>query len=355
MQIVINAGGKGTRLWPISTPNLPKQFCKILAQKSLLGTTYDRLLQSFQEDNIWISINQKHLGFLKKDLPHFDSNRVLQEPSRRDTFPAVAAHAAVVASQTSSTEPIVFIACDSLIYPQSKIKTQNLTLQKKVEAVLKNQFEIAVIGVKPTFPSPQFGYIHINKTDQGKCFQEAVKVVSFKEKPSLETAKKYLAEGNYFWNFGSFAFTFDSLMSIVQKNLPNCTTPLKNIFEAGKIDAKNYDLLKKTSFDYAVLENAKHLGMVGMEVGWDDIGGFDTLHKYLPKIKSLEEKQQVSKTNPNHIQVDGKNNKAQLQDPDKKVAFVGVSDLILVETEEGILVCDPKKAKEVKKVSGYFE
>jgi mannose-1-phosphate guanylyltransferase len=264
----------------------------------------------------------------------------------------VVSHAAVVASHTTRQEPIIFLSSDHYIAPQESIDMHNQALRLIEDTLRQNMYDILVAGVHPNYPSSRFGYIQIDKQDQDKLAYQAVDVQSFREKPSMEVAEKYLEAGNYLWNFGAFAFDFNSLLKNVQPILPQAVEPLEKIYKEGEIKLENFRQLPKTSFDYAVLEHTQKLGVVGMNVQtWDDIGGVDSLYQYLSEAAKHEEQPQKS----NVIQIDAKGNRVQTHDPRKKYALVGVSDLVVVETPEGLLIADPKKAGEVKKASQYFE
>lgn len=362
MQIIINAGGNGTRLWPISNQSLPKQFCKLLGQKTLLRDTFDRLLEDFEIDQIWVNTNAKFIKKVREILPELNPTHILSEPEKRDTLPAICAHAAVVAGKTSMDEPIIFISSDSYIAPKSSIKKQNLALKKTVESLENNQYDIVVNGIKPTYPSSGYGYIQVDSSDSKDCFLETVKVISFKEKPNVETAKKYLQSQNYLWNFGSFAFKFSNLKKILKTILPETIPALESIFESGQIDLENFQKLPKNSFDYGILEHCQNLGVIGMELEvWDDIGSYESLYSYSPDVAILEDIKSLNKNSSinsealeTKVQIKGKGNKTQICS-NKKVVFVGVSNLMLVETENAILVVDPKMASEVKNVAKYFE
>jgi mannose-1-phosphate guanylyltransferase len=356
MQIIINAGGQGTRLWPISTKQKPKQFCELISGKSLLQITFERLLRDFSTDQIWVSTNQDYFELVKNQLPQIKPSHILCEPERRDTFPAVTAHSSIIASQTSDDESIIFINSDHYIAPEQSIKNHNLALKKIDQELRLDNFDLMVAGIKPSFPSTNYGYIEIASKDTKESFEKGVKVIRFKEKPNLKTAKHFLDEKNYFWNFGSFSFKYSKLLKILETTNPESLDALKNIYKNKKIDIQNFRQLEKTSFDYAVLEKIKNLGMVSIELKvWDDIGSFDTLYNYLPHIISDKELyKNQEETNKNHYQVGGSGNKVKVSNQNRKVAFVGVSNLVLIETDEGILVVDPNSSAMVKDVANYF-
>jgi mannose-1-phosphate guanylyltransferase/mannose-6-phosphate isomerase len=357
MQIIINAGGSGSRLWPLSTSQTPKQFCFLLDDKSLLQATFERLLKSFPPDIIWVSTNQKHQNLVKEQLPLLNPDHILIEPERRDTFPAVIAHAAIVASKTNPNEPIIFISSDQHIAPEISVENQNKALKIVSKSLDNNEFEIVVVGIKPNSASDKYGYIEISSDQKKECYSSLVQVSSFREKPSIEKAVEYIKKGNYFWNFGSFSFTYKNLKAIIKKLYPQTIEALDNIFTNGNIDLESFRKLPKISFDYAILEQTSNLGVIAVELEiWDDLGSFDSLYQYLPEVVNHEDlDKNFHKINQKAIEISGKGNKVKMLDKQKKVAFVGVSNLVLVEDKDGILIINPDKAGDVKKIAEYFE
>ncbi len=348
MQIVINAGGTGTRLWPISTKNNPKQFVELFDNQTLLSKTYSRLRQTFDPRNIWVTVNSSHFSLAKQILPsEFLDHHILAEPEKRDTFAAVVAHSAVVSHFTSDDEPIIFLHADHLTLPEyESSQKQNYAIKIIAQSLLDKQFDLAVIGIQPTFAATQYGYIQIDPKDRGNYLQNVVKVLSFKEKPDKETAEKFLNSGNYLWNFGAFSFCFVRLKKIISNLYPDILPVVENIQKIGKIELEDFRQLPKITFDYAVLEKVKNLGVIGIDFEvWEDIGTWETLSNYLPEVGSHD----------HHIQFAGHGNKVKTIYPNKKIAFVGVSNLLFVETEEGILIADPTYTSEIRKVTEWSE
>jgi mannose-1-phosphate guanylyltransferase len=345
MQIIINAGGTGTRLWPYSTVSRPKQFSKLIDQQTFLAKTFDRLKPNFDPEIIWINTNQKFIDLVKESLgSDYNSQKILTEPEKRDHFAALIGHSAVVASKTSRTETQIFIHSDHLINPEDWSK-YNQALKIVDQSIQNAEFEIVTCAVKPTFANTQLGYIEVDQSVRNEAFVKPVKVFSFREKPNFETATKFLESGCYFWNLGYYSFTFENLIKNLQKFHPELVQVAETIYQKGKIEPEDYQKIPKTSFDYAISEKTDSLGVVALDLFWEDIGSWEAAEKYLP---ALEE-------NPNHFQISGAGNKVKLNSSNKKVAFVGVSNLILVESEEGILIINPQKSGEVKKVAEYFE
>ncbi len=348
MQIVINAGGTGTRLWPISTKTTPKQFVELFDNQTLLSKTYNRLRQSFVPEQIWVTVNQSHYNTARQILPgEFADSHILTEPEKRDTFAAVVAHSAVVSHFAGIDEPIVFLNSDQLILPEEQAsQKQNQALNIINNSLLHNEFDIVVIGIQPTFPATQYGYIQIHPEDKHLYLTKVVKVLSFKEKPDQKTAEDFLQKGNYLWNFGSFSFCFSRLENILTQLYPEILPAIKSIQTNGQIDLHNFRQLPKTAFDYAVLEKINNLGVIGIDFEvWEDIGTWEILAQYLPDLNQFQ----------NHKQFAGSGNKVKTIYPHKKIAFVGVSNLLFVETEEGILIADPKYTNEIRKVTEWSE
>jgi mannose-1-phosphate guanylyltransferase len=341
MQLIINAGGTGSRLWPISTKARPKQYSNILDNESLITKTLNRLTGIVDYNNIWVTTNVRHVNLAKSNLgPLFNQTHILTEPSRRDTYAAVIAHAAVVASKTSRTETLIFISSDHYFDPIKDQNNFNETLNLVDSSIQNNQYSIILPATKPTFPSQNYGYI---KSDISS--NQVKHVLQFKEKPNSVLAQEFFDSGDYLWNLGYFAFTFDKLIEILSKlDIISCIA-VENIFFKGIITDEDYNKIQINSFDFAVLEKTNNLGVIDMKLTtWDDIGNFDTVYNYLPDTQ----------TNANFVEVGGTNNKAKIN-PTTKIAFVGVSNLLVIENENGILVIDPSKTDGIKTVSELFD
>ncbi len=345
MQIIINAGGTGTRLWPYSTNETPKQFVPLIDEYSFLRKTYNRLISAFKPEQIWVNTNIKFKNLVEESLPtHFEASHILTEPVKRDNFAAIISHAAVVAHHVGVDEPLVFVHADHLILEKDWPKF-NQALKIAANTLLNKEFEIVTAAVKPKFPNTQLGYIEIDPKNTKECYEQAVKVMRFKEKPDVEMAEEFIASGNFLWNLGYFSFTYNTLLENLRKFDPKTVEIVEKIKQTGQIDTNDYLQLPKIAFDYAVAEKTPSLGVIGIDIDWEDIGNWEIAAKFLPKLVE----------NKNQIEISGTNNKVKLTNQKRKVAFIGVSNLVLVESAEGILVIDPKCAGDVKKAAEYFE
>lgn len=337
MAIIIVAGGGGSRLWPISTQKKPKQFVDIISDKSLLRSTYDNLTKEFDTNEIWVSTNKKYKYIVLDNLPNeFNADQLILEPEKRDSYAAVVSSAAIVANKLGKDEPLIFLPCDDYLSDERSINEFNKS-QRQIEQEIRNKkFDVIIAGIKPTSPNTNYGYIELKESDKLEVFKEVKKVQSFKEKPDYETAKEYLESGKYLWNKFNFSFTYNSLAKVLY-NVDKETLELLNILidDATKID-EVFSEIEVNSFDYKVLENmSDNLGVLGLDIRWDDLGNWETVVKYLD--------------NSSIQQIDGSNNNA-ITNNHKKIVFVGTSNLLAVETDEAILIVDPRNTKNIKNI-----
>jgi mannose-1-phosphate guanylyltransferase len=341
MQIIINAGGVGTRLWPLSTAKRPKQFVGLVDEETLLYKTYKRLVKKYSPSQIWVNTNEKFKNLVIESLPSsFDESHILTEPSRRDNFAAICSHAGIVAHRTSPNEPLVFVHADHFI-PEKDWDTWNDSLELLANSTAK--YELLTAGIKPTFASTQFGYIQLLAKDKQKIYTTACDIQKFKEKPDLELAEEFVNSGEYIWNLGYFSFTYNNLQTNLQKFWPIEAGIVQDFYKKGEISTSSYNKMTKIAFDYALAEKMDKIGVIGMDISWEDLGTWDTIIKHLPKLGKKQ------------VEFAGHSNVVKLKNNNKKVAFVGVAGLLLVESEEGILIIDPKNSGDVKKVAQYFE
>jgi mannose-1-phosphate guanylyltransferase len=344
MQLIINAGGAGTRLWPLSTSSNPKQFAKIIDEETFIEKTISRLKSLDMGDNIWISTNVKYSDLLQKILPNFPKDKIIIEPEKRDTFAAICSNAAVVAGHVGNLETIVNIQSDAYIR-ESDTEKYILGLKLIDQKIQSKEYKFMSVGVKPSFPNTGLGYVEIDEKFNDTIYHNAAPVKRFTEKPNLEDATKFAESGNYFWHWGTHSFTYQSLIEVVQLNSPVSIKPLNEIYQSKTILAATYSEIPKTAFEYLVTEKIESMGIIALDVAWDDIGTWKTVYNYLPSF--------IPDTN--HIEIAGIGNKVKTSRPELKVAFVGVSNLILIDTPDGILIMNPDHHNEIKQVSNYFD
>ena len=334
MHGIILAGGSGSRLWPLSRELYPKQLLKVNSEKSLLERTYERLMSIMDKDNILAIANAKHIGDVKLQLTEYTKDvRILSEPIAKNTAPAIAV-ATKFLLDFNMDDVIVVLPSDHLIEDTKKFASTIEQAQK-----LAREGYIVTLGVKPTCAGTGFGYI---KT--GKALSEGYRVDSFKEKPDLKTAQKYVEDGNYYWNAGIFVFKASVFMETLKQTSPEIydITQLFNFKTQEVIDYMTFNKYPSISIDYAVMEHANNIAMVEMQSDWNDLGSWDAVYD----INKKDESNNVKIGNV--IEQDCKN--SMLYSSGRLLAGVGLKDIIVVETSDAILACDKNDTQGVKKI-----
>jgi len=276
MKILILAGGRGTRLWPLSRKYKPKQFQKLLGKKTMLQRTFERARKIVRAENIFISTNEFFKKEVKKEIPQLPKNNLILEPAFRER---VAAFLLVLTflKEKDKKEPLVIFPSDHLIKKEKEFRKAVISGEKFIK---KNPDFILLFGQKPNFPDVGLGYLKKGKIlfKEGKF--KFYKVSKFKEKPNLKRAKEYLKSRDYFWNIGVFIFFPNLFEKLVEKFVPDNYLRYKNIKKAiknknfKKVLKREYLKMDKVSFDYSILENYGKIAFLPVDIGWSDIGSW---------------------------------------------------------------------------------
>lgn len=345
MQLVIVAGGAGTRLWPVSTETNPKQFSTLIGDKSSAEHVYKYVSEILPSENIWINTGENYQHFIDEIFPKFPKNRVLLEPERRDTFAAIGSMAAIISGVYGEDEPILFTTADEFMFEDRSIKIFQNALLKIGESLKNKDYNVITLGIKPSYAATIYGYIEISQGSKDNCFDQVVDVLQYREKPNFATAEQFVQSGNFLWHKNNPSFTFKALREFLEIHDPESLSIFLEFQKSGKIDPELYQKLPKISMEFKFMEKAEKMGVIGLDFkDWVDVGTWENAFKYLPDLDKDQ----------NQIQVLGHGNKVKLDNPKRKVAFVGVSDLLVVENEEGLLIIDPRFSGEVKKVAQGF-
>ncbi len=338
----IMAGGGGTRFWPKSRATTPKQFLPIVGDKAMITQTVDRLMTGCKAEQIFIITNEKQAEGTKDLTPLLPSKNIISEPIGRNTAPCVGV-AAIYAKVKSGGNPIVGVfSADHVITPDEEF---NRTVACAVE-LAKEEGCIVTLGITPSFPSTGYGYIeHADRLKEATL--NAFSVKRFTEKPKLEDAKKFIESGNFSWNAGVFFFKASTVLDELAKQQPEIFKRLE-IF-ANSIGLPNekealteaYSDMPAISFDYAVMEGAKNVKVVEATFKWDDVGSWAAIPRH---HKGCENNNLFR---GDVVAIDSKNCHVESE---RLVALVGVSDLIVVETKDAVLVCKKNEAENVKKI-----
>ena len=342
MNIIIMAGGGGSRLWPLSRHQNPKQFLTLGGDKTLLELSYDRALKVAPADHIYIATIKEYADKIKSFLPEIADDHIFFEPQRRDNAPAFAAVAAQLVELGQGEEPTVFMWADHVFTAEEEYCSD---LKKIPEVIKKNPESIALMGHIPTYPETGFGYIEAGEKVEG--YEDVYKVSTFKEKPDKATAQTYVDAGRYFWNMGSISARPAYLLEELRKYEPELMESIDAFNEAMKAgdEAKAsdaYGTAKKISIDYAVLERTKTIYVVTGDYGWSDVGNWGA-------VKAIFGIKGDHVGNGHHVHVDCDNNYI-YNATTKAISLVGVKDMIVVATSDAILVTEKSQSHKVKDV-----
>ncbi|MCF8237517.1 MAG: mannose-1-phosphate guanylyltransferase [Saprospiraceae bacterium] len=334
------AGGAGTRFWPASTEAHPKQFLDILGLgKTLLQMTYERFLPLVPKERIYVVTNRKYEDLVARQLPKLPEDNILGEPSRNNTAPCMA-YATYKILDIDPEANIVVASSDHLILKESDF----LDRIRIALSFTADHDAICCLGIHPSRPDTGYGYIHFGK-DVGSGIH---KVVEFKEKPDLETAKEYLDEGNYIWNSGIFIFSGTSMVKALREYAPLICDLLAevpyNSSEEYQLLEERYPLTPNISIDYAVMESAENIYTLPADIGWSDLGTWGSLHAELQK----DEQGNAVQSGKSIIQ-DANGNLIRVQ-PGKTVVIRGMNNMIVVDETDALLIFPMDQEQEIKGV-----
>ena len=323
---LIMAGGIGSRFWPQSTEAKPKQFLKLLGDRTMIQMTYDRMKRIVPEDKIFIITNKRYITLVKEQIPNISDRNIICEPYFKNTAPCILLSSLHI-KKIYPNANIVCVSSDSYIGKEDEFV-------KKVEIgnefVNENKTAIVTIGVPPTRPEVNYGYI---KYQKGDCIPN--KAIEFVEKPNIELAKKYLESREYLWNTGMYIFNNESMISEIKNNLPNEYALLKDlpdIFDANYEEFLNVNYLKcqSNSISYSVLEKSHNIYVISSNIDWDDVGSWESLERYTPKDdfgNIIKGDAKIIDSHNNIIYGNG-----------KKIILVNANDLFCIDSDETIII-----------------
>ncbi len=336
MKSIILAGGSGTRLFPLSRKKFPKQFLNLKDEESLFQKTVNRNLKAVNDKNdIIIITNDDYQFHIKNQLKNIieENVNIILEPIGRNTAPAIALAVKYTLEKLNVDEnEVLFISpSDHIIAPEDKF----IDYIKKAEKLAKEGY-IVTFGINPVKAETGYGYIEADK--QSILNKDSFKVKQFHEKPDLETAQKYILEGNYFWNSGMFAFSIKTILEEFKKYSPDIFDLInKNTFEELINNFKN---MPDISIDYAIMEKTDKAVVVPMDIAWSDVGSWDSVYEVLDKDNNKNIKI------GNVIDIDTKN--SLIMGNERLVATIGIKDMIIIETSDAILVANKGESQKVK-------
>ncbi|MBP1966964.1 mannose-1-phosphate guanylyltransferase [Paenibacillus aceris] len=336
MKVVIMAGGKGLRFWPRSVETKPKQFLALTSNESMLQQTYQRFSKYVDVADIYVVAGSSYIPLIREQLPLLDPSRMIVEPYQRDTGPCMALTARFFLQQELD-DVIVTTPSDQYIPDDAEL----MNVLREAEMIARKDESIVTLGIVPTRPETGFGYI---RADANSTLGQAKRVLRFVEKPNEQRAREFMKEPNMYWNSGIFIWkpsTINYYMKLHQSEMWNklwlSDLPLEHVYAS----------LPRLSVDYAILEKAERVYTIPVHFVWDDVGSWNALERVFPTDERgnlfFGDVHSLHATN-SIIYAEG-----------QKVVAIGVNDLIIVSTKDGLLVCPKSEEQNIKLAISMME
>ncbi len=345
LHALIMAGGGGTRFWPRSRDRRPKQFLTLVGDRTLIQMAFDRVEAQAPPERTWVITADKYEAEVAAQLPALPADQVVGEPCGRDTAPCIGLGAALIARRDPSAVMLVMPA-DHVIEPVQEFRRAVHAAEQTAE---EHPRALVTFGIRPTFPATGYGYIHRGAASEGRQGVPVFRVQGFKEKPELELAEGYVASGEYFWNSGIFVWKAATILAALREQKPHLADAVERIADAwptpsrAAVLKREYEALQKVSIDYAVMEKAKEVLVVQAPFGWDDVGSWPALERHYPQDADgntvLGSHHGLKTTNC-----------VVVSDPGKLIATVGVSNLLIIQDGDAILVADRRDEAGLKQL-----
>jgi len=339
---ILMAGGVGSRFWPVSTQNFPKQFHDMLGTgDTLIQKTFNRLSKLIPEENIFILTNERYNDLVFEQLPSVTKRQVVLEPAMRNTAPCIL-YASLKIQKENENAVMIVAPSDHWIEDEDAFSNNVQTAFDYCES----NDALMTLGITPTFPNTGYGYIEYNKSSE----EDLKPVNQFREKPDYETAKSFLAQGNFLWNAGIFMWSAKSVVAAFQRNQPE----LYQLFESGynmyntefedDFIKDNYPKAENISVDYALMEKSNNVYVIPATFDWNDLGTWGSLYDKLDKDTNDN-----AVVNAKVLAEDASGNMIRSK-RDKIVVVDGLKDYIIVDKDEVLLIFPKAKEQDIKKV-----
>jgi len=349
MIALIMAGGIGTRFWPLSTPQNPKQFLNIMGKDSMIQQTVKRILPIIDYEDIYVVTNVSQKELVAEHLPELPQQNIIAEPHGRNTAPCIGLSAFLLSEKYDKDEVMLVLAADHYIGKENLFRN----IVSFSANFIEEKRNLLTFGIQPTYPATGYGYIEFGKKINKERFS-VFKVKQFKEKPDRKTAQKFLKKGNFAWNSGMFMWRLDSIINAIKKHMPQMYEDLEKIVKFWEDDSNKvstiYKNMEKVPIDIGVMEKSENATVVPVDIDWNDIGSW----------KALDDMVQNKDSDKNYlsaysITIDSNNNYLLSTDKEKPVALIGVKDSIIIQTDNGLLVCKKDQSQKVKQVAQKLE
>lgn len=338
---LIMAGGKGTRFWPKSTEKKPKQFLNLIGEKTMIQMTVDRVKKIMPIEKIFIVTCANYVDLVKEQIPDLPQKNIIMEPTGRNTAPCILL-ATTYIKQIYNNVNIAVLPSDHIMNKEEEfcdiLNDANSALNTDINGII-------TIGIKPNRPETGYGYIECTNNVKYVNNRKIIKVNKFVEKPNLEKAQEYLDNGNYLWNAGMFIFDVDYILTELKKNFNksyNIINNLPSIYEEKYMDVLNekYPKCESISIDYAVMEKSDKIYVMPSDFGWDDVGTWNSLERYIEKDENCNmARGKVEFSNSKNCVVYGEN---------KRIVLIDVEGIFVAESEDTIIITKKDSMDKVK-------
>jgi len=347
MYVVIMAGGRGTRFWPRSRTTKPKQLLDIVGEQTMIQQTVERVLPIAAQANILIVTHKNQVDALKQQLPDIPPENIIAEPLGRNTAPCICLAAAIIQKKDPEAVMAVLPADHYIGDPSGYCEC----ILKAVQAA-KNRHALVTIGIRPDRPETGYGYIEFDQ-NSGLETEEIYRVVSYHEKPDTEKANQYLSRGNYLWNSGMFVWPVATILQNIERFLPNIyreVTDASGAFGTSGFTAiltQAYEKIESISIDYGVMEKTESVLTFEGDFGWNDIGSWSAIYDISKKDKN------GNVLSGDVIPVDSR--ELFVYNKHKLTAVVGLANVVVVETDDALLICSKDRVQDVRNVVDVLE
>ncbi|MBW1741859.1 MAG: NTP transferase domain-containing protein, partial [Deltaproteobacteria bacterium] len=343
--VVIMAGGIGTRFWPLSTEEKPKQFLDLFGERTLLQKSFDRVSNLVPPDRILVLTNAGHVSIVEEQLPEVPVDNIIGEPLRKDTAAAVGL-AAALSRKRFGNPVIVTLTADHLIEPVDLFQKTLLSAARRAA----DDGSLYTLGIEPTYPATGYGYLERGVRIADDEGIEHFQLVGFKEKPNLESACRCIESGRFYWNSGIFVWTANAIWKEIESHLPNHAKALASAAEHDRTPGWDhaletaFDSLDPVSIDIGVMEKAPNVCCVASSFSWSDVGGWLALKDFLPEDDA------GNCYRGDAITLDAADNVVFCENPNETMVLIGVKDLVVVRSGSMTLITHKDRAEDLKEL-----
>lgn len=343
MDVLVMAGGTGSRLWPRSRRTKPKQFLPLLSERTMLQETIDRVLPLVDASRVFVVTGDEYAQLVREQLPGVPSANIITEPSGRGTAPAIGL-AAIQMRRSAPDAVMAVLSADHLILRHEAFRTA----LKAAEQAAQEGY-LVTLGIKPSFPNTGYGYIHCGQRVMEAEGLPIHRVARFAEKPDQATAERYVAQGDYYWNAGIFVWRTQALLDALERFLPRLRSQLNQIQASyGKarqavILSQIWEQVENITIDYGLMERAPNVAVIPVDIGWSDVGDWHTL------ATLMSDQESTNVVVGPHVEVDTKSTLI-YSDSGRIIATIGLEGFLVVDTGDALLIAPRDRAQDVKKI-----